>query len=233
LLTDAKPYYSGITGVVVGYPDIVNRKQEVRKFVGAGSCFAYGSNCCIFSQTSGEGGMLSYAMIRVPETWGKDSGIDWESPLAIQQVVDGYYSDWAPELKDLLLNGEDPIILRPLYMLPIGIEWNPRPGVTLLGDAAHLMTPFAGVGVNVAMEDALKLAKALISRRDSWLYSSIFSDRTIIAAATREYEGEMFPRAKKNAEETWRGLEMQLSENAAPKVFEFFQNMAAGGPPEH
>jgi 2-polyprenyl-6-methoxyphenol hydroxylase-like FAD-dependent oxidoreductase len=227
LLTDAKPYYSGITGVVVGYPDVINRKQEVAKLVGAGNCFAYGDNRRIASQRSGDGGVLTYAMIRVPETWGQDSGIDWTSPSAIQQVVDGYFNDWVPELKNLLLNGEDPLILRPLYMLPVGLEWNPRPGVTLLGDAAHLMTPFAGVGVNVAMTDALKLAKALISRRESWLNSAIFGDRASIAAATREYEVEMFPRAKENAEATWRRLEWQFSENPAPKVAEFFQKMAS------
>ena len=33
--------------------------------------------------------------------------------------------------------------------------------VTLIEDAAHLMTPFAGVGVNVGMQDALELSQAV------------------------------------------------------------------------
>ena len=38
--------------------------------------------------------------------------------------------------------------------------WAPRPGITLIGDAAHLMPP-VGVGVNMAMLDASDVALAL------------------------------------------------------------------------
>jgi 2-polyprenyl-6-methoxyphenol hydroxylase-like FAD-dependent oxidoreductase len=59
-----------------------------------------------------------------------------------------------------------------------------------MGDAAHLMTPFAGVGVNVAMEDALELSEALVEARD----------RSSAADALREYEVKMWKRAHQTAE---------------------------------
>ena len=60
------------------------------------------------------------------------------------------FGAWGPALRDLLATActeetadhpDGAADIKPYYMLPVGHRWAPRVGVTLVGDAAHLMTP--------------------------------------------------------------------------------------------
>ena len=95
--------------------------------------------------------------------------------------------------------------------------------VTLIGDAAHVMTPFAGVGVNVGMQDALELAKRIIARKGEW--TSEPDLKASIAAATKEFELEMWPRAKANAEKTWEYLGIFFNPVGAEEMVRYFGNI--------
>jgi hypothetical protein len=66
------------------------------------------------------------------------AGLDDESAGSGTCDPVAYLHRWAPAMTYLIEHG-DFIAVRPLYALPIG--------VTLLGDAAHLMSPFGGEGV--------------------------------------------------------------------------------------
>jgi 2-polyprenyl-6-methoxyphenol hydroxylase-like FAD-dependent oxidoreductase len=83
-------------------------------------------------------------------------------------------------------------------MLPVGLKWQHQEGVTLLGDAAHLMTPFAGVGVNIAFEDAMKLAAAIIDAAKD-------GKKGALHARVKDFEKDMFLRAE-NAERLTDGM---------------------------
>jgi 2-polyprenyl-6-methoxyphenol hydroxylase-like FAD-dependent oxidoreductase len=77
--------------------------------------------------------------------------------------------DWDPRWHELL-ERSDPasaitIDIRTSDPLP---EWEPGP-VTLLGDAAHTMTPGRGAGANTALRDARELCERLVRVRDGEL----------------------------------------------------------------
>jgi 2-polyprenyl-6-methoxyphenol hydroxylase-like FAD-dependent oxidoreductase len=59
------------------------------------------------------------------------------------------------------------------------------------------MTPFAGVGVNLAMEDALVLARSLAKRHGSC---------SMLTEGLQEYEHDMFRRAEAGAAATYSNL---------------------------
>lgn len=77
------------------------------------------------------------------------------------------------------------------------------------------MTPFAGVGVNAAMTDALELGRAIIA------YSKETSEKSF-EAVIKDYELELFPRGERFAKQTLKGLIGHFSatgsENFAAKM---------------
>ena len=156
-------------------------------------------------QRNGNDSIRVYAAIRQPEAWVKDCGIDWDQRNLAQQIfTERYFGDCHDDLKRVIAaEASDGLIPRPLWMLPVGLKWSSRSGVTLVGDAAHLMTPFAGVGVNVALADALDLSRALLKRKGNFeadLHGNL-------ADALQEYEGPMFERANENMVKSWVGLQ--------------------------
>lgn len=210
VLTDQQPFYSGITGIELWALDVDKRRPWLSDFVGAGSCFMFDEGRAIQAQKTGENGIRMYASIRQPQEWLEQCGIDWSSPReAKEQYLERYFADCAPELKRAVLEADDQLIPRQMWMLPIGMKWNSRAGATLIGDAAHLMTPFAGVGVNLAMVDSLTLAKAVVECGNSGAH---------LAEAIKTYEEEMFVRAEQFARKTGKGLVNHFSAGGAEEL---------------
>ncbi|OBT66058.1 hypothetical protein VE03_03187 [Pseudogymnoascus sp. 23342-1-I1] len=209
LLTDREPFYSGISIIELEAKEASVNKPWLSNFTGLGSCFMFDEGRALICQQNGNDTIRVYAGVRQSETWIKECGIDWEQQdLARKNLAELYFGDCHEDLKRVIAHeATDGLIPRPLYMLPVGLIWEPRPGVTLLGDAAHLMTPFAGVGVNIALADALDLARALVKRKGAFE-----SDlQGAIGDATKEYEGPMFERSKENMEKTSTGLQLHFS----------------------
>ncbi|WP_242628926.1 FAD-dependent oxidoreductase [Xanthomonas oryzae] len=100
------------------------------------------------------------------------------------------FEDWAPALLAMINHSDSAPIVRPIHALPIDHCWARTPGVSLVGDAAHLMSPFAGEGANLAIYDGAELARSLIEHPGQ------------IEAALTAYENALFPRSAALAQQS-------------------------------
>lgn len=192
-LTHVEPFYSGISGYEFCIRRSATSYQTAADMLGRGSYFALGDGRCILIQRQGSGDFRLIAAAHKPEDWGADTA---DVPERIKQLLLREYADFAPELRQLIEVAEADYRHWPLYMLPVGLWWRHRPGVTMMGDAAHLMTPFAGEGVNNAMVDAMNLAHLIIEHGDDELDKAV-----------QMYEEEMFRRIEPSMARTWSNLQ--------------------------
>jgi 2-polyprenyl-6-methoxyphenol hydroxylase-like FAD-dependent oxidoreductase len=166
LLTEVQPLCSGVSCITMHISNISSHAVLSNR-VGRGSFMALSPTKSLMAQSSNTDTLRVYLMIWHPaEDMLSSIGIDWTNHSAAKNRFtheEIFFGSWGTEIKELIMATDEsiPISAKPLYMLPVGHRWPSRSGITLLGDAAHLMTPFAGEGVNAAMLDAVELAEAL------------------------------------------------------------------------
>jgi 2-polyprenyl-6-methoxyphenol hydroxylase-like FAD-dependent oxidoreductase len=194
LLTDARPAYSGVTLIESGIAPSSPAFRECAQLVGRGTLMALHDSKGILVHYNDKR-ICVYAALR---------GAAADGARSISDVA-GQFADWAPPLIGLLKATHEPCLVRPLHALPVGLRWQRTPGVTLIGDAAHLMLPFAGEGANMAMQDGAELALALL--RDSDAESALLS-----------YEASMFSRAERAAQESAENMALCMAEDGARQL---------------
>ncbi|MFF7796007.1 FAD-dependent oxidoreductase [Streptomyces olivaceus] len=173
--------YTGVGFLEAWFDDMEVAHPELSALVGKGSAHVSDGERGLFAQRSSGGHLRVYLMRRVPADWLAEGGLRPDDTDRIRARLLGEYAGWAPELLRMITDNDGPYVDRPLFALPVPHTWPHAPGLTLLGDAAHLMPPL-GAGVNLAMLDAAELALALAG-------SATVDD------AVRGYEEVMLPRS--------------------------------------
>ncbi|OIK03742.1 FAD-dependent oxidoreductase [Streptomyces monashensis] len=179
LLSTATPRYTGKSVVETYLFDAETRHPATAKAVGGGSMIVPAPDREIFAHREKGDTLHAYLGLAEPQDWF--AAIDFTDAGAATARIAAEFDGWAPELTALITEADTTPVLRPLYALPAGHRWDRVPGVTLLGDAAHLAPP-NGEGANLAMLDGAELGTALAAHPDD------------IEAALTEYERALFPR---------------------------------------
>ncbi|MFJ3384062.1 MULTISPECIES: FAD-dependent oxidoreductase [unclassified Curtobacterium] len=226
-LTDTLPRYTGVSFVEVLFSAVSTAHPDVARLVGDGHLWVNGDGRSMILQRNSDDVVRGYLGMRVELDWLAAAGLGAadgrgglvaDSPSldanATQQTdtervraeIRSRFADFSPELLRIVDQSEGTLPNRPIMALPTPMTWDHVPGVTLLGDAAHVMSPFGGNGVNLAMLDGAELARAIIRA---------LRDGTDLDEAIRTYEATMIP----------RGASIGAGANAA-----IVEHFAAGGP---
>ena len=213
LLSDAKPAYAGMTFIETFLHDVDRRHAVIADAVGPGSMLALMPGLGLVAHREAGGIIHTYAQIKCHSDWA--DGIDFMKPEIAKAQVAAEFTGWAPALTTLITASDTPPVLRLIHALPDGHSWDRVSGVTLLGDAAHLMAP-NGEGANLAMLDAAELGQVIAANPGN------------VEAALATYEKALFPRSAAEAADTHVVLDLCLGKAAPFGLIEFFHQAHAG-----
>ncbi|MFG2465450.1 FAD-dependent oxidoreductase [Streptomyces canus] len=207
LVSDAEPLYTGISLVETDLFEADTRHPRSSAVVGGGFLIALGHERGFLAHRETDGSLHVYTALKADEGW-LDT-IDFTDRAAAKAAVLAHFEDWDEGLRALVADAET-ITPRRIHALPAGHRWDRVPGVTLLGDAAHVMSPFAGEGANLAMLDGAELALAVAAHPGD------------TEAALAAYEEALFPRGEASAAESAASLDTMFGERGLEQMVDFF-----------
>ncbi|KAG8737065.1 hypothetical protein FRC11_002229 [Ceratobasidium sp. 423] len=201
LVTPVVPFYSGSCFIEMNILKPEGPEYDsVNALIGRGTIYVFAESQGMYAQRSNDNSIRAYVVFNAENPDWAERFIQGTPEQARSKIIERF-AGWAPKFIEVLQRTEGPPVPRPLYMFPVDHKWEARAGVTLIGDAGHVMTPAAGEGVNMAMWDAAELAKAIVAGvKEGDLDGKV-----------RESELELFKRAEDSARRTERNLRVFFS----------------------
>lgn len=213
LLSHAKPVYSGTCFIEIAFASGDVLQVESVSAIGAGTLMAAAPGKGIIAHRNADGSVAGYVALNESEAWTRS--IDFSDARAGLAFIAQQFVGWAPYLTNFITGSIADPTMRPIYALPVEHEWPRNAGLTLIGDAAHLMSPFSGEGANLAMYDGAELAQSIIDNPDD------------LEAALSAYEGSLFPRSRDAARMSAQNLKLFFGNAAPGSVVDLFSGFAA------
>jgi 2-polyprenyl-6-methoxyphenol hydroxylase-like FAD-dependent oxidoreductase len=214
-VTPIEPFYSGVTVLEGNIPDSAKNVPTIHNLLKGGKIMSLGDSKTLSASAKGDGSLDFYAGWKTNPDWITESGIDFNNNPQVLEWFKNEYSNWDSVWQELFEFGNINYIPRPLYCMPLDQKWEAQKNITLIGDAAHWMPPYAGEGVNMAMLDALQLSESLTSGK--------FID---LKSAIADYETQMFARFAEIGKETMDNTEFMHSPDGLKKLLEMFQQFS-------
>jgi 2-polyprenyl-6-methoxyphenol hydroxylase-like FAD-dependent oxidoreductase len=229
-LSSTVPFFSGIAGHSFVVPNAAVTAPDTYALVNRGNVFSWSDGRCISLQQLGNGNIqvAAFQVMSGPD-WRNTCGYDVEDAAQVKASVERDFAGWHERLlRPIQTAAVDDAQSRvlDLYMLPLGHRWTHKPGVTLIGDAAHLMTPFAGEGVNLALADSLHLARGIIAavnqagdgEGDKRANDNDDVARAALDGAVAAFEEDMFVRAEASQQLTWDLMQLRFFTPGSPRT---------------
>ncbi|MEJ7527388.1 FAD-dependent oxidoreductase [Staphylococcus lugdunensis] len=211
LLTDITPNYVGTTFIETYLHDVDNKHPKTAEIVGEGAMYALSPGKGFVAHREANNIIHTYIEMNRDLDW--INRIDFSNKTETIKTILAEFKGWAPEITALLTESDSNILARKINALPDKHRWEPKSGITLIGDAAHLMAP-SGEGANLAMLDGAELAEGIAKNYNHF-------DEVI-----KEYESQMFPRSEEEQQESHELLDICLGQDSPERFVKLFKGEA-------
>lgn len=213
-ITDIQPIFSGVTAVEINIYKAEKNAPNLWKLVNDGKLFALEEGKTFFCSSKADGTLTILIGIKTEDNWVTNSGINFKDKNSVAEWFKNEFRTWNTDWQEIFETNEISIIPRPMYHFPIDQYWKPLPNLTIIGDAAHRILPYAGEGANQAMADALDFYEIFC-----------FGNHETIEEAVSLFENKMRSRMEEITEDTLKMTDAMHVESNLQFLTDFFNQV--------